>query len=102
MTDACRPHSRRIFHPAFSPARFAPKSASNVHWRRVLPSTNAIRRSFLDHFAREGHQIVPSAPLVPHTDTTLMFVNAGMVPFTNVFTLGRAHFCNPVTNAPLL
>src|SRR3546814_4085840 len=72
--------------PAFSPARFAPKSASNVHWRRVLTSTNDIRRSFLDHFAREGHQIVPSAPLVPHNDPTLMFVNAGMVPFKNVFT----------------
>src|SRR3546814_4999535 len=71
---------------SFSPARFAPKSASNVHWRRVLTSTNDIRRSFLDHFAREGHQIVPSAPLVPHNDPTLMFVNAGMVPFKNVFT----------------
>src|SRR3546814_15446237 len=71
---------------SFSPARFAPKSASNVHWRRVLTSTNDIRRSFLDHFAREGHQIVPSAPLVPHNDPTLMFVNACMVPFKNVFT----------------
>jgi len=49
-------------------------------------STNDIRRSFLDYFAREGHQIVPSAPLVPQNDPTLMFVNAGMVPFKNVFT----------------
>src|SRR3546814_11807240 len=85
MTDACRPHSRRIFHPAFSPARFAPKSASNVHWRRVLTSTNDIRRSYLDHFAREGHQIVPSAPLVTHHDPMLMFFNPGMVLFKNVF-----------------
>ena len=51
-----------------------------------MTSTNDIRRSFLDYFGREGHQIVPSAPLVPHNDPTLMFVNAGMVPFKNVFT----------------
>ena len=49
-------------------------------------STNDIRRGFLDYFAREGHQPVPSAPLVPQNDPTLMFVNAGMVPFKNVFT----------------
>ena len=46
-----------------------------------MTSTNDIRRSFLDYFGREGHQIVPSAPLVPQNDPTLMFVNAGMVPF---------------------
>ncbi|KRB85911.1 alanine--tRNA ligase [Sphingomonas sp. Root710] len=51
-----------------------------------MTSTNDIRRSFLDHFAKEGHAPVPSAPLVPHNDPTLMFVNAGMVPFKNVFT----------------
>ena len=45
-----------------------------------------IRRSFLDYFAQNGHQVVPSAPLVPYNDPTLMFVNAGMVPFKNVFT----------------
>jgi alanyl-tRNA synthetase len=51
-----------------------------------MTSTNDIRRSFLDYFGREGHRIVPSAPLVPQNDPTLMFVNAGMVPFKNVFT----------------
>ncbi|WP_336970640.1 alanine--tRNA ligase [Sphingobium aromaticiconvertens] len=51
-----------------------------------MTSTNDIRRSFLDYFAGAGHTIVPSAPLVPHNDPTLMFVNAGMVPFKNVFT----------------
>ena len=51
-----------------------------------MSSTNDIRRSFLDYFAGEGHMAVPSAPLVPHNDPTLMFVNAGMVPFKNVFT----------------
>lgn len=49
-------------------------------------STNDIRRSFLDYFAANGHAKVPSAPLVPQNDPTLMFVNAGMVPFKNVFT----------------
>lgn len=49
-------------------------------------STNDIRRSFLEHFEEAGHRVVPSAPLVPQNDPTLMFVNAGMVPFKNVFT----------------
>jgi alanyl-tRNA synthetase len=51
-----------------------------------MTSTNEIRRSFLDYFAAAGHEIVPSAPLVPYNDPTLMFINAGMVPFKNVFT----------------
>ena len=51
-----------------------------------MTSTNDIRRSFLDYFGAAGHAIVPSAPLVPQNDPTLMFVNAGMVPFKNVFT----------------
>jgi alanyl-tRNA synthetase len=51
-----------------------------------MTSTNDIRRGFLDFFAREGHAVVPSAPLVPYSDPTLMFVNAGMVPFKNAFT----------------
>lgn len=49
-------------------------------------STNDIRRSFLEYFGSHGHEVVPSAPLVPYNDPTLMFVNAGMVPFKNVFT----------------
>jgi len=48
--------------------------------------TNDIRRSFLDYFAGHGHEIVPSAPLIPYNDPTLMFINAGMVPFKNIFT----------------
>jgi alanyl-tRNA synthetase len=51
-----------------------------------MQTTNEIRRSFLDYFASNGHEAVPSAPLVPYNDPTLMFVNAGMVPFKNVFT----------------
>ena len=51
-----------------------------------MTSTNEIRRSFLDYFASHGHDVVQSASLVPYNDPTLMFVNAGMVPFKNVFT----------------
>src|SRR5947209_5216279 len=52
----------------------------------LMTSTNDIRRGFLEYFESNGHARVPSAPLVPHNDPTLMFVNAGMVPFKNVFT----------------
>ncbi len=51
-----------------------------------MTSTNDLRRSFLDYFGSAGHAVVPSAPLVPYNDPTLMFVNAGMVPFKNMFT----------------
>jgi alanyl-tRNA synthetase len=51
-----------------------------------MSSTNEIRRSFLEYFGSHGHEVVQSAPLVPYNDPTLMFVNAGMVPFKNVFT----------------
>jgi len=51
-----------------------------------MTSTNDIRRSFLEYFGSHGHEVVQSAPLVPYNDPTLMFTNAGMVPFKNVFT----------------
>ena len=51
-----------------------------------MTSTNDIRRGFLDYFGGANHDVVQSAPLVPYNDPTLMFVNAGMVPFKNVFT----------------
>jgi alanyl-tRNA synthetase len=51
-----------------------------------MTSTNDIRRGFLEFFGSVGHEMVQSAPLVPYNDPTLMFVNAGMVPFKNVFT----------------
>lgn len=51
-----------------------------------MHSTNEIRKTFLEYFASNGHEVVPSAPLVPINDPTLMFTNAGMVPFKNVFT----------------
>ncbi|MCA1998602.1 MAG: alanine--tRNA ligase, partial [Hyphomicrobiales bacterium] len=51
-----------------------------------MSGVNEIRTSFLDFFARNGHAVVPSSPLVPRNDPTLMFTNAGMVQFKNVFT----------------
>ncbi len=51
-----------------------------------MTSTNDIRRGFLEFFEKNGHARLQSAPLVPQNDPTLMFVNAGMVPFKNVFT----------------
>jgi alanyl-tRNA synthetase len=51
-----------------------------------MSGVNDIRSNFLGYFAREGHEIVPSSPLVPRNDPTLMFTNAGMVQFKNVFT----------------
>jgi len=51
-------------------------------------NSSEIRRQFLDYFASKGHSIVPSSPLVPANDPTLLFTNAGMVQFKDVF-LGR-------------
>ena len=62
-----------------SPSREVVSSVNNT-------SANAIRAGFLDFFAKRDHQVVPSAPLVPRHDPTLMFTNSGMVPFKNIFT----------------
>jgi alanyl-tRNA synthetase len=51
-----------------------------------MSGVNEIRSSFLDYFAKNGHEPVASSPLVPRNDPTLMFTNAGMVQFKNVFT----------------
>ncbi len=51
-----------------------------------MSGVNEIRSSFLQFFARNGHEVVPSSSLVPRNDPTLMFTNAGMVQFKNVFT----------------
>src|SRR5690349_19003886 len=55
------------------------------------PRTSAeIRQAFLDFFRGHGHEVVASGPLVPSSDPTLMFANAGMVQFKDVFT-GKGH-----------
>ena len=51
-----------------------------------MPSLNDIRSTFLSYFQANEHQVIPSAPIVPQNDPTLLFVNAGMVPFKNYFT----------------
>ena len=51
-----------------------------------MTTVNQVRSAFLDFFAKNGHEVVPSSPLVPRNDPTLMFTNAGMVQFKNVFT----------------
>ena len=49
-------------------------------------ATSDIRTAFLEYFGANGHEILASSPLVPHNDPTLLFTNAGMVQFKNVFT----------------
>lgn len=51
-----------------------------------MPSLNDIRSTFLGYFEKQGHEVVPSSPLVPRNDPTLMFANSGMVQFKNLFT----------------
>ncbi|MFZ0610302.1 MAG: alanine--tRNA ligase-related protein, partial [Xanthobacteraceae bacterium] len=63
-----------------------------------MSGVNDIRSAFLGYFAREGHEVVPSSPLVPRNDPTLMFTNAGMVQFKNVFTgLEKRSYSRAVT-----
>ncbi|MEE2566889.1 alanine--tRNA ligase [Hyphobacterium marinum] len=59
-----------------------------------MTSLRDIRSAFLDYFARNGHEVVASSPLVPKDDPTLLFTNAGMVQFKNVFT-GQEKRANP-------
>ena len=64
-----------------------------------MKGTNEIRKIFLDYFADQGHEVVASGPLVPHNDPTLMFTNAGMVPFKNFFTGAESRDCPRVVSS---
>jgi alanyl-tRNA synthetase len=64
-----------------------------------MASSNDIRATFLDYFGRHGHQVVPSSPLVPRNDPTLLFTNSGMVQFKNVFTGQERRAYNRATTA---
>ncbi len=64
-----------------------------------MSGVNEIRKSFLDYFARHEHRPLPSSGLVPNNDPTLMFTNAGMVQFKNVFTgLEKRPYSRAVTS----
>src|SRR5215210_1451043 len=64
-----------------------------------MSGVNEIRSAFLDYFAKNGHEVVASSPLVPRNDPTLMFTNAGMVQFKNVFTgLEKRPYVRAVTS----
>src|SRR5882762_2794868 len=67
---------------------FRTRSCAGIAGASSVPMSgvNDIRKSFLDYFVRNDHTVVPSSELVPRNDPTLMFTNAGMVQFKNVFT----------------
>ena len=65
---------------------FRPRAAGFLGKGKKMSGVNEIRSTFLDYFRKNGHEVVASSPLVPRNDPTLMFTNAGMVQFKNVFT----------------
>ncbi|NQY98546.1 MAG: alanine--tRNA ligase [Henriciella sp.] len=64
-----------------------------------MTSVNDLREAFLSYFESKGHTRKPSAPLVPENDPTLLFVNAGMVPFKNIFTGAETPFAPRATTS---
>jgi len=74
-------HARSV-SPFYWGWRKNQKAGSSLY----MTGVNEIRTAFLDYFAKHGHEIVESGPLVPRNDPTLLFTNAGMVQFKNVFT----------------
>ena len=81
-------HPAILFTRQAFPEGGRPLSKGQVNPRiavRPMPSANEIRKTFLEYFGERGHEVVASSPLVPHNDPTLLFTNAGMVQFKNVF-----------------
>ncbi len=68
-----------------------------MHMSATLKTLNEVRKSFLEFFKSKGHEVISSSPLLPHNDPTLMFTNAGMVQFKNVFA-GREEIKNKSGN----
>jgi alanyl-tRNA synthetase len=69
-----------------APSRGYVKTITKTPGVHAMQSLNDIRSTFLNYFEKQGHAVVPSSPLVPRNDPTLMFVNSGMVQFKNLFT----------------
>jgi alanyl-tRNA synthetase len=82
-----KPSTAKTKDSARKPAGHASSEPVRAAHEGARPTrTNDIRTAFLDFFAKNDHAVIPSSPLVPRHDPTLMFTNAGMVPFKNVFT----------------
>jgi hypothetical protein len=77
---------RRMFGYRRVPSWPRTGGAATSKIKDEMTSVDDIRSGFLEFFRREGHEVVPSSPLVPRNDPTLLFTNAGMVQFKNVFT----------------
>ncbi len=72
---------------------------AGARYKARMQSVSEIRRTFLEYFRKNGHEVVDSSPLVPRNDPTLMFTNAGMVQFKNVFTgLETRNYTRAVTS----
>jgi alanyl-tRNA synthetase len=75
------------------------RSSFGKDQKRNMQGVNEIRETFLSFFEKNGHTRRPSAPLVPQNDPTLLFVNAGMVPFKNIFTGAETPFAPRATTS---
>ncbi len=75
------------------------RSSFGKDQKRNMQGVNEIRETFLSFFEKNGHARRPSAPLVPQNDPTLLFVNAGMVPFKNIFTGAETPFAPRATTS---